>query len=124
MPIIPIILKGRDGQPLTKEQLLGSMAWKQGIMYKLWYPPFGQDDMINSRTPFPGVQNYSGFKSAYKSLIRRTPGVIPPEISRSMGMFTTTIKGGDKAGGQPQLVYKEHEERKRRGRVQPSLAKV
>lgn len=122
-PVAPT-LKGKDGKPLTEEQRLGSMAWKQGIMYKLWYPPFGQDDIINSRKPFPGVQNYKGFKSAYKSLIRRTPGIIPPEISRSMGMFTTVIKGGDKAGAQPQLVYKEHEERKRKGKMRPSLVKI
>ena len=124
IPIIPVVLKGKDGKPLTEEQKLGSMAWKQGIMYKLWYPPFGQDDMINSRTPFAGVENYQGFKSAYKSLIRRTKGTIPPIISRNMGMFTTTIVGGDKASSQPQLVYKEHEERKRKGKVRPSLTKV
>jgi hypothetical protein len=97
------------------------MAWKQGFMYKLWYPPYGQDDIINSRTPFPGVTNYKGFKSAYKSLIRRTPGTIPPMISRNMGMFSTTIVGGDKAGSQPQLVYKEHEKRKGKGPVRASL---
>jgi hypothetical protein len=118
---IPLILVGRDGRPLSKEQLLGSMAWKQGFMYKLWYPPYGQDDIINSRTPFPGVKNYQGFKSAYASLIRRTPGTIPPMISRNMGMFSTTIVGGDKAGSQPQLVYKEHEERKGKGPVRASL---
>jgi len=71
---------------LSDEQKLGAIAWKQGWIYKLWYNPFGQKDIINSRYPIPQVQYYTGIGSAYKSAIFKG-GKVPQHLKRDMGIM-------------------------------------
>jgi hypothetical protein len=101
---------------LSKEQLLGAIGWKQGIMYKYIYPPYGQEDIINSRSPIQGIPIKEGIRSAYETIIRTRKGVIPKNITREMGMMTLVITDADK-NGQPEIHFVEREVRKGRGAV-------
>jgi hypothetical protein len=114
--IPPPIIKGSGGKPLTKEQLEGAIGWKQGIMYKYIYPPYGQEDIINSRSPIQGIPMKEGIRSAYETIIRTRPGFIPPNITRHMGMMDIKITDADK-DGQPEIKFIEREGRKGRGEV-------
>ncbi len=107
---------GKGGKELTKEQLLGAIGWKQGIMFKYVYPPYGQEDIINSRTPIEGIPIKEGIRSAYETIIRTRKGTIPPNITRHMGMFDVLITDADK-NGQPEIHFLEKEQRKGRGAV-------
>lgn len=88
---------------LTPEQLEGAVAWKQGWNYRMRYPPYGQEDEINSRSPLAGVQYHDGPHSAYESLVV-SGGDIPRDLLWTMGIVTTGI---DKTplGTKPQLRY-------------------
>lgn len=110
-----IIFHGK--KKLTRGELEASVAWKQGIMYKLIYPPYGQRDIINSRTPFPGMHIHTGVRSAFETLIRTQRGRLPSTIVRDMGMMSIRIEAGDKYTGKPKLKFHELEERKGKGTV-------
>jgi hypothetical protein len=109
-------LLGAGGKKLTKEQLEGAIGWKQGIMFKYIYPPYGQEDIINSRTPIQGIPIKEGIRSAYETIIRTRKGTIPPNITRHMGMMDLVITDADK-NGQPEIHFLEREVRKGRGAV-------
>lgn len=99
-PVIPIIIPdGKGGKrELTPEEKAGSVAWKQGFNYILWYPPYRQNNIVNSHKPFPGVRIVNGLDSAYKTIVR-LGGKIPKRISRRMGfqqITVTTISGKPK----------------------------
>ncbi len=110
-----IIFHGK--KKLTRGELEASVAWKQGIMYKLIYPPYGQRDIINSRTPFPGMHIHTGARSAFETLIRTQRGRLPSTIVRDMGMMHIRIEAGDKFSGKPKMRFHELEERKGKGTV-------
>ena len=111
---LPVI--GSNGKKLTKEQLEGAIGWKQGIMFKYIYPPYGQEDIINSRSPIQGIPVKEGIRSAYETIIRTRKGYIPPNITRHMGMMDIFITDADK-NGQPEIKFVEREQRKGRGAV-------
>ena len=85
-------------------------------MYKYIYPPYGQEDIINSRTPIQGIPIKEGIRSAYETIIRTRKGFIPPNITRHMGMMDLVITDADK-NGQPEIHFIEREQRKGRGAV-------
>jgi hypothetical protein len=113
---LPPIILGSGGKPLTREQKLGAIGWKQGIMYKYIYPPYGQEDIINSRSPIQGIPMKEGIRSAYETIIRTRPGFIPPNITRHMGMMDIKITDADK-DGQPEIKFIAQDHRKGRGAV-------
>lgn len=86
----PVII-GHDGKQLTKEQVAASVGWKQGFMYRLKYPPYGESNTIYSTKPIPGIPYHEGAGSAYASLVQITKGKLPPTIKDEMGAFTVTI---------------------------------
>jgi len=53
---------------LTKKQLEGSWGWRQGFLFKLWYPPFSQKTLISVIRKPPFVQIFTGKGSPQKSL--------------------------------------------------------
>jgi hypothetical protein len=75
---------------LDRKKMESAIAWKQGFIYKLWYQPYGQNDVINTRKPIPGVIYYEGAGSAAKSLISKF-GDIPPHIKRDMGVVDIDV---------------------------------
>jgi hypothetical protein len=85
-------------------------------MYKYIYPPYGQEDIINSRKPIQGIPIKEGVRSAYESIIRTQKGFIPPNITRHMGMMDIKITDADK-NGQPEIKFIEREKRKGKGSV-------
>lgn len=94
-PVIPpimykgsgITIKTKHGEKyLTPEQLQASIAWKQGFVYRLWYPRYGQEDMHVTRNPIPGVPYKEGLRSAYESARILFGGDIPDNIKRTMGV--------------------------------------
>jgi len=92
----------RKFSELTATEKAGSVCWKQGFIYILIYPPYGQANVIYSRKPFPGIPLYKGARSAYKSIIRKG-GKLPPEISRDMGIMDIHIK--TTKGKEPKLTF-------------------
>ena len=82
------------GKKLTKEELEASVAWKQGFIYKLIYPPYGKKNIINTREPIPGVKYHTGPESAYRSLTQIKKGELPPIIRRDMGIMDIEITAG------------------------------
>ena len=82
------------GRKLTEEELKASVAWKQGFIYKLLYPPYGQKNIINTREPIPGVKYHAGPQSAARSLVQLYKGELPPRILRDMGIMDVEITRG------------------------------
>jgi beta-phosphoglucomutase-like phosphatase (HAD superfamily) len=114
----PPIIKKKRGKVLTKAELEASIAWKQGVMYKLIYPPYGQNDIINSRVPFPGMRIHTGARSAFATLIRTQKGRLPSTIVRDMGMMHIRIEGGSRSTtSKPKMRFHEREERRGKGAV-------
>jgi hypothetical protein len=75
---------------LTDSQIASMIAWKQGIMYKAIYEPYGQKDVINTRKPISDVPYLEGIGSAAKSAIAR--GIPPEVINRDMGVVDIRIE--------------------------------
>jgi len=92
-------------RPMTKEELKGSVAWRQGFIYKLIYPPYGEKNILHNRKPFPGVKTASGAQSAYKTVTKL--GIkLPESIKRDMGIMDIEIKTPRKGKGQPEIAFK------------------
>lgn len=106
MPKKPILLSSLEQfVQLSPKQKEGSVAWKQGFMYKLIYPPYGEENIINSRTPFPGIHTHTGVKSAFETLIKIAEGALPPTIGRDMGIMRIEIS--TTRSGEPQMRFTE-----------------
>ena len=75
-------------------------------MYKLIYPPYGQEHIINSRKPFPNMKIHTGAESAFKTLVQRGKGKLPNTIKRDMGIMDITIVTGGGKGKKPKMKYK------------------
>jgi len=89
-PPVVITLPDGSGQELTKEERRGAVGWKQGFMYKLIWPPYGQNNIVNTRKPIKGIKYHTGPQSAYRS-ITKIGGKIPDTIKRDMGIMDITI---------------------------------
>jgi len=77
-------------QRLTQKQREGKIAWRQGFIYKLIFPPYGADDIINTRKPIEGVAYARGIGSAQLSLITKY-GKVPEVVRRDMGIVDIKI---------------------------------
>jgi len=105
---------------LTKREAEGIIAWKQGIMYKLLYPPFGQKQIVNSRKPLAGVKYYSGAGSAAKSIIAKH-GIIPAEVTRDMGIMDITIRTPPQKRSKPRIHFRRDIKQRTRTTPRPSI---
>lgn len=105
--ILPIKFINKKGKEvvLTDKQREGIVAWKQGIMYKLIYPPYGKDDIYNSPYPIKEVEYADGIRSATQSMVSRY-GTIPKQIHRHMGVVDINIFRTEKEG-KPRPVFEE-----------------
>jgi len=126
IPPPPIIIKLPSGvsHTLTESELAGSVGWKQGFMYKMIFPPYGINQIVNSRSPIAGIKYHEGALSAYQSIIR-IGGKVPKIIERDMGIMdiqiTTPRVGKPKIAFQPDVrqrtrltrKQKRHKPRKR-----------
>jgi len=125
-PPPPKVLPSGGISQLTEKQREGIIAWKQGFMYKLIYPPYGEKDIINTRTPIEGVIYAEGVGSAARSAIARG-GRIPLLIRRDMGIMDIAIHTPQgrkpilKFKGDPKQKTKVTPRTKRRGTVKPSI---
>ncbi len=88
---------------LTPQQREGVIAWKQGWIYKMRYPPYGQSDIINSKKPLGGVQYYKDIGSAQKSVVLEK-GDIPKDLVWDMGAIDVGV-GKTKEGTKPVLKF-------------------
>lgn len=103
--IIKFIETSTEGKKKLKpEQIEGAIAWKQGFIYHLHYPPFGDDDVLYSREPIPGVKYHEGVGSAAKSAVTLY-GEIPQNIRLDMGIVDIDISRAEHTG-QPKLKFK------------------
>jgi hypothetical protein len=101
-PYIPRIrLPDGSKRAMTPEEMAGAVAWKQGFIYKMLYPPY--DNMQNSRKPFPGIKIVKGVRSAYKTIIR-LGGRVPARIAHDMGIMDVFIITPKK--GKPRIEFK------------------
>jgi len=78
----------------------GSVAWRQGEKYKLIYPPYGQNNIITSSGPFLGMVVYNNARSAYRALLEKHRGQLPPTVVRDMGITEMKVSSGNQ--GMPQ----------------------
>lgn len=120
VPFIPLPSAEEQFKRLSPFQKAGAVAWKQGFMYKLIYPPYGQNDIINSRKPILGVKIVSGARSAYRSIANVYPGKLPPQIARDMGVFDVYIHTPER--GKPKLRYRR--DPRQRTTVTPRIGKI
>jgi len=79
------------------------VGWKQGFIYKLIWPNYGQNNITNTRKPIPGVPYHKGPESAYRSIVR-LGGKVPPTIRRDMGIMDLEIR--TPKGGKPKLIFR------------------
>lgn len=87
-PPVPPKEKGVDD--LSKEELKGSVQWRQGLFWILKYPPYKQENTLYTRNPVEGVTKVAGLKSAYKT-IERLGKYVPEEILHDMGIMDVAI---------------------------------
>jgi hypothetical protein len=100
-----VVIKTKHGEKtVTREQLEGAVAWKQGIMYITWVKPFDQSDLLYTRKPIPQVKYFTGPGSAAKSIVAMF-GEVPDFLHADMGVVDITVKGQGKA--QPILSFRE-----------------
>lgn len=115
-PKISIRIPTDDGSRLlTPTEAAGAVAWKQGFMYKLIYPPYGKDNIVNTTKPIEGVKYATGVRSAYESIVR-IGGKVPLVIKRDMGIMDITITTRRKA--KPRMKFKR--DVKQRTRLTPA----
>jgi len=112
-----IVIRMKNGRALTAEEIKGAVAWKQGVMYKLVFPPYGQNDVVNSRSPFQGIVAHANARNAYETLVTKHQGKLPSTIVRHMGMMTFSVTGGNKKHGSPKVKVIEREDRKNTAQV-------
>jgi len=96
---------------LTKKELAGAVAWKQGLFFKLIYPPYGLHNIINSRKQFAGVKTVKGIRSAYETIIR-IGGKLPATIKRDMGIMDIKIITPKAGKGKPRITFRRDIEQK------------
>jgi len=72
----------------------GSVSWKQGDKYKLMSPPYGRGNIKESSKPFTGLIAHATAQSAYRALVGRHKGTLPPTIVINMGMSELEVGGG------------------------------
>lgn len=89
---------------------IGSLAWKQGAIYRHWFPPYRKakefpQDWFFSRKPIPGVPYAEGVGSAYASIVKLGGTEIPDELHYEMGLQKLTIK--KKAGSDEPAIFFE-----------------
>lgn len=119
-PKISIRIPTPDGSRLlTPAEIAGSVAWKQGFIYKLIYPPYGKHNIIHSTKPFPGVKVAKGARSAYESIVR-IGGKLPRTIKRDMGVMDIYIYTPKKRKAKPRLKFRR--DPKQRTRITPTLS--
>jgi len=87
---------------LTEKEFKGAVGWKMGWCYKMIFPPYGKNNIVNSRKPIPGIKYYKGIGSAYKSIVR-LGGKLPKTIERDMGIMDITIT--TPKSGKPQIAF-------------------
>lgn len=85
--------KVKKYEDLTSEQRKGIVAWKQGLFYKIWYPPYLDGYVINTTEPVPGVKYYEGVGSAAKSIVALR-GEIPKHMRLDMGIQDVNVFRG------------------------------
>ena len=103
VPLIP--LPDGTSRDMTPKERTGSVAWKQGFIYVLIYPPYGEKNILYSRKPFPGVKIAKGVKSAYKTITKL--GIkLPASIKRDMGIMDIEIKTPKKGKGKSVIEFK------------------
>ena len=102
--LIKLIQSEAPEKKLTAKQLEGAIAWKQGFIYHLRWPPFGANDVFYSREPIPGVKYHDGIGSAAKSAVTLY-GEIPQNIRLDMGIVDIDITRAERTG-QPKLGFK------------------
>ena len=95
-PPPPPVLKFKVGEE-GRRWRAGIIAWKQGWCFKALVPPFGPDDIINTRTPLPGVKYFRGAGSAARSIVARG-GEVPKVILRDMGIVDIRIVTPSRVG--------------------------
>jgi hypothetical protein len=107
-----IIIHTKKGDvELKSDQFQHAIAWKQGQLhgkplYKFWYRPYGQKDMINTLEPIQDVPYKEGVKSAYESAVVLFGGEIPEGIKRTMGVVNiAAFRSPDKT--KPRLEFSE-----------------
>ena len=77
----------------------GSAAWKQGWVYRHWFPPFGKDDWLFTKAPIREVHYATGPKSAFESIVA-IGGPLPDKpLEYDMGLqklkIVPNVKGTD-----------------------------
>lgn len=105
---------------LTKKEALGVIAWKMGFIYKLTYHPYGQEQIVNTREPIPGVVYHRGAGSAMKSIIAKG-GRVPSVVMRDMGVVDVVIRT-KKGSRKPRITFKS--DRRQRTRVTAGISGV
>ena len=71
----------------------GSIAWRQGILWVVIWPPYRQKNIIWTDEKPPGIRVAKGPDSAFKT-ITRLGGRVPKNVGMELGMFDVGIRDG------------------------------
>ena len=100
-PPPPTPIPPEKKKKLTAEELAGAVAWKQGFIYIMIYPPY--DKLHYSRKPYKGVKIVKGVRSAYDTIVKLGKR-IPANLEYDMGIMDVFI--GTPAKGKPELKFR------------------
>lgn len=102
---LTFINKEYPEKKIDEKQLVGSVAWKQGLFYRLHWQPFNNsENKLVTRDPIPGVPYHEGIGSAARSMVALY-GEIPHDIKIDMGFEDIEIFKG-KNPDKPVLKFK------------------
>lgn len=113
-PVQPFEIKipspnGKGNIELTKKQIAGIIAWKQGFIYWMKYPDkngkYPDKNTVHTREPIEGVKYEEGIGSVARSIIKKY-GEIPQDIAFSMGIQNVEITKDPQPGVQkPKIEF-------------------
>ena len=99
-------------------------AWRQGFGWWVWYPPFGQEELVFEREAPAGAHVVEGVDSAYKTIQAFGDETFTGTREVDMGIMDLTITSPGAAGKEGSIKYerdikqkttKKHTVKKRKG---------
>lgn len=116
---VNIVFRGNKSKTLSDKDIMGAVAWRQGIVYVVLLSPYHQDDLWFSAKKPTGVRVAKDQRGAYKT-IQAIGGKIPAgDKTVRLGFQTITIRRPTQRPGEGRAIaFKAMPTRsKKRGRL-------
>ncbi len=101
--IPPFLLKAKKAKKIVEEWPPGTIAWRQGMFWKVIPPPYDVDKPITLKEAPAGVTKFATGEGSASKTIQVLGGPAPNDVSIDLGVVDIFIKGGTM---DPKITYK------------------